>query len=894
MKLTPKLILSFLTIGILPLLIVSILSIQSADTGLKTLASQQLESVRDIKKSSVERYFNSVSSEVITLADTQVILQAMFYLPNQIKSYEKLAQASAETLPDMRAQLINSYQALPFAKQHDLTAYANALDPVALMMQNDYVTQNPYPLAERWKLNKGNSASAYHAIHASMQPVIHKFIQNAHFKDLYLIDKVSARILYSAEKGIDFGVSLDSAPLKSTALAKAYALGKTLKQDETAFVDFSSYLPSGSEPVGFMTAPVVFEGKSIGILVVKMGTEQLNSIMIDRSGMGESGDTYIVGTDYLMRTDSIKDPQHQVQQSFLTPAQGQAKHDAVQHALKGKTGVELIASFNQADVLSAYTPLEIKGTQWALIAELDQSEAFASSSQLLQHAMIIVVISLLLIALIALFIANGISKPIHALVSTIQAIQESGNFKLRHPIQGQGTDEIGQAGSAINHLMDNLDSSFTEIQTVMGAISQGDFSQRVQSELHGDIEALKQSVNASANSVENTMTALSKVMQGIANGDFSVRLDEHVKGELKNEVDQAMLQMDLAIHTITDAMEYAAKGIFSHRVTGELKGDMVKLKHSVNTSLEEIQSAVDEITDSAKAMAKGDLTQLIQGQHEGELDELQQALNSSIIHLGEMIQSVRDASSTVSQGANQISDGSSNLNERTQQQAAALEETAASMEQMTASVRGTSDNARRAFQLAENARAKTLEGVEVMNRTIDAMQDIEAASTQINEIITMIDSVAFQTNLLALNAAVEAARAGEAGRGFAVVAGEVRNLAGRSADAANQIKALIGNSVLHIKNGTELVQASNISLTAINSSIQEVNDIVSEISSASAEQATGISQVNLAINEMDQSTQHNAHLVESLSHNATQVDQQAMDLQAVVSGFEIRQTRQVR
>ncbi|MDX1352419.1 MAG: methyl-accepting chemotaxis protein, partial [Thiomicrorhabdus sp.] len=202
-------------------------------------------------------------------------------------------------------------------------------------------------------------------------------------------------------------------------------------------------------------------------------------------------------------------------------------------------------------------------------------------------------------------------------------------------------------------------------------------------------------------------------------------------------------------------------------------------------------------------------------------------------------------------------------------------------------VQGNSDSAQRANTLAINARNTTEEGVQIMQKTIQSMQDIEEASNKINDIITLIDSVAFQTNLLALNAAVEAARAGEAGRGFAVVAGEVRSLAGRSAEAANEIKQLIGNAVSQIKNGTELVNQSSVSLDSINQAIQQVNDIVAEISSASSEQANGISQVNLAISEMDQSTQHNAHLVETLSANAQDVSNEAKELESAVSGFQI-------
>lgn len=887
MKLFPKLITSYLLIGLIPLLIFAAIAIEQADHGLKILASQQLESVRDSKKSSIERYFNTVEREVITLADTQVILQAMFYLPNQTKTYETLASnLSANDKANLRSQLLSKLGAeLNADDQSKLKTLLAELDDTGLLMQQDYIAQNSNTASERWKLLKGQSKSAYHAIHASMQPVVHKFIKNSHFNDLYLIDNDSGRVLYSVSKQADFGVNLQQTAWQNSALQQAWQQGKQLNQDQTAFIDFSHYLPAGRQPVAFMSVPVMFEGKKLGILAVEFSYEGLNSIMTDRSGMGASGNTFIVGQDMRMRTDSVIDANHNVLNDFNQSQTTNAEHHAIQTALNGNSGVELGIGFENHPVLSAFAPIKIAHTNWALIAEMSQHEAFATSNSLWQWSLSLLVLGFVLISGIAFWIARSISKPIHSLVDTMKNVQENGRFNVRHP-NAQGKDEIAQASQALNHLLESLDNAFKEIRQVMHAIREGNFKLRVTRALHGDLEEVKQDVNGSAESVAITMHALSEVMQGIARGDFAVRLDNRVQGNLKTEVDKAMQQMDIAVHTIADAMEYAAKGVFSHRVTGDLQGDMAKLKTSVNQSLGEIENAIDEITQSAQAMSQGDLTRLINGNHEGELNDLQQALNSSIRHLADMVQSIRQASLTVSHGANQISAGSNDLNQRTQQQTQSLIQTASSMEQMTASVQSNSQNAQRASQLAENAKQKTRSGVGIMQQTMHAMTDIETASKQISEIISLIDSVAFQTNLLALNAAVEAARAGEAGRGFAVVAGEVRNLAGRSADAANQIKQLINNTVQHIHNGTELVNQSNLALQDIDEAINTVNEIVAEISVSTAEQAQGISQVNHAIGEMDHTTQNNANLVQELTEHSKDVNQQATELEETVSGFQ--------
>ncbi len=252
-----------------------------------------------------------------------------------------------------------------------------------------------------------------------------------------------------------------------------------------------------------------------------------------------------------------------------------------------------------------------------------------------------------------------------------------------------------------------------------------------------------------------------------------------------------------------------------------------------------------------------------------------------------IVNEVQRGSQVVSAAARQIASGNDDLSQRTQEQASSLEETAASMEEMTSTVKQSSANASHANQLAGSARAQAERGGEVAARASGAMREIETASRQITDILQLIDEVAFQTNLLALNAAVEAARAGEQGRGFAVVATEVRNLAQRSALAAKEIKALIKTSVDKVQAGGVLVDESAGALQDIISSIKQVTDIVAEIAAASLEQSAGIDQVNHAVTQMDEVTQHNAALVEEAAAAARTMQDQAADLAAQMRYFRV-------
>ncbi|PWK81082.1 methyl-accepting chemotaxis protein [Fulvimonas soli] len=255
--------------------------------------------------------------------------------------------------------------------------------------------------------------------------------------------------------------------------------------------------------------------------------------------------------------------------------------------------------------------------------------------------------------------------------------------------------------------------------------------------------------------------------------------------------------------------------------------------------------------------------------------------------LVEVVGEVQRGSQVVSAAAQQISRGNDDLSQRTQEQASSLEETAAAMEEMTATVRQSADNAGHANRLARGAREQAERGSAVAERASGAMRAIESASNQIIDIVQLIDEIAFQTNLLSLNAAVEAARAGEQGRGFAVVAAEVRSLAQRSAGAAKEIKALIGDSVRKVQAGAALVEESRQALAGIVESVRKVADIGAEIAAASQEQSAGIDQVNRAVMQMDEATQQNAALVEEAAAAARAMQEQADALARQVRFFRL-------
>ncbi|MEG2046687.1 MAG: methyl-accepting chemotaxis protein [Comamonas sp.] len=296
----------------------------------------------------------------------------------------------------------------------------------------------------------------------------------------------------------------------------------------------------------------------------------------------------------------------------------------------------------------------------------------------------------------------------------------------------------------------------------------------------------------------------------------------------------------------------------------------------------------------ALAIAKGDLSQQIQVEGKDEVADLQTALQEMRHSLNQMVGQVHDASGNIATASQEIATGNIDLSSRTEQTASNLQQTVASLMQLTSTVQQTASSAQLANQLASSASDTALRGGAIVQQAVQSMQDISTSSRKIGDIIGLIDSIAFQTNILALNAAVEAARAGEQGRGFAVVAGEVRLLAGRSAEAANEIKKLINTSVAAVDGGARHVEEAGLNMQEIVDSVRRVGDIIGEITAASNEQSSGIGQVNQAVGDIDRMTQQNAALVEEASAAADSLRDQAGRLAQVVNQFHLDQSLQVQ
>nr|WP_267957811.1 methyl-accepting chemotaxis protein [Halomonas zhangzhouensis] len=331
----------------------------------------------------------------------------------------------------------------------------------------------------------------------------------------------------------------------------------------------------------------------------------------------------------------------------------------------------------------------------------------------------------------------------------------------------------------------------------------------------------------------------------------------------------------------------AAAGLMRLAIVAVLAGSAVVMVIVVWGINANVLRPLARLVGYFEGLAQGDLSQPVESRGNNEIGRLFTSLRHMQDGLSGTVGTVRGSSESIYLGAQEIAEGNGELSSRTEQQAASLAETASSMEELASTVEQNADNARQASQLAADASRTAVQGGEVVGEVVATMHDISESSHKVSDIISVIDTIAFQTNILALNASVEAARAGEHGRGFAVVAQEVRNLAGRSASAAGEIRTLIKASLEKVDVGTARVDQAGQTMSEIVAAVQRVSDIMDEIASASLEQSNGIGQVNQAVTQMDQVIQQNAALVQQAATAATQLEAEAARLREAVLRFRL-------
>ncbi|NQY92595.1 MAG: hypothetical protein HRT43_00390, partial [Campylobacteraceae bacterium] len=572
-----------------------------------------------------------------------------------------------------------------------------------------------------------------------------------------------------------------------------------MENKRPTFVDMKPYKPSNNLPAMFLGTPVLEEGEVKAVLVFQISDKSFNDIMQFRKGYGKTQEDYLVGSDYLMRSNSYLDPKgHSLQASFKNPEKGMAKTKASIRALKGQVNTEMVIDYNGNPVLSAYNHIKIgQDFTWAILSEIDEAEVLIIPNELRIQIVVIALVLLVMLSFITYIIINkGIITPLNnfqeGLLNFFKYInRESKDVQV---LDDQSNDEIGKMAKVVNENINKTKMGIEEDKkvinetiSVLAEFEQGDLSQRVNIKTSNPaLQELTTLLNKMGSNLENNIEHILDVLEKYSNYNY------HDKVETKG-IKEHILKLANGINALGDA---------TTQMLIENKTNGLTLDHSSDILLVNV-----------------DL-----------------------------------------------------LNKNSNTSAAALEQTAAALEEVTSNISQNAQNIVLMAKYAKELEVSANEGEKLANETTTSMTQIDEQVNAINDSISVIDQIAFQTNILSLNAAVEAATAGEAGKGFAVVAAEVRNLASRSAQAANEIKSLVENATSKANDGKLIAQNMIKGYAGLNENITKTLDLISNVEVASAEQRTGIEQINDAINSLDQQTQENAAISTKTHEVALQTD----------------------
>ncbi|MEI7891706.1 MAG: methyl-accepting chemotaxis protein [Myxococcales bacterium] len=493
---------------------------------------------------------------------------------------------------------------------------------------------------------------------------------------------------------------------------------------------------------------------------------------------------------------------------------------------------------------------------------------------------------------------NTIKNNLNTCIDAINALISDAAMLSKAAVQGnlsnraEATKHQGDFRRIIQGVNDTLDAVIGPLNMAashVDRIAKGDIPQQITASYNGDFNTLKNNLNTCVDAVNALVADVAMLSKTAVEGKLATRADasKH-QGDFRRIIQGVNDTLDAVIGPLNMAVSYVeriSKGDIPPPVSDAYQGDFNEVKGNLNSLI----ASLEEITELAQRIADGDLTvSVVPRSH---VDTLLKAFGQMVDNLNVILRQARGVTEQVAGASREVADASQSLSQGATEQASALQEISSSMTELAAQTKQNAENASQANQLTGKAREGAMRGNEQMKEMVSAMSDIEEASKKISKIIKVIDEIAFQTNLLALNAAVEAARAGQHGKGFAVVAEEVRNLAARSAKAAEETTEMIEGSIRKVERGTEIAQKTSEALSSIFAQIGKVTELVAEIAAASTEQAQGIQQTTQGLGQIEIVTQRTSANAQQSATASHELSSQAKALQATISKFRLREER---
>src|SRR3990167_8272058 len=534
-----KLVSAFLIGGLLSMLILGVVSLNNANDTIRAQVSSQLQAVRDQKAHEVARYFDWIRNQAAVLAADPAVVSAARQLPDAFRDYASESRLGPQEIARLREELGHYYDQQfgeEFARQNtgvkpDMSTALRQLDDASVVLQHSYIPANPHPLGSKHLLDTATAETRYNRIHARLHERLRHYVEKFGYYDAFIADASSGLLVYSVFKELDFATSLKNGPYTDTNLGKAFRKGITLPPHTTTIADFENYRPSYDAPASFVAAPIVSNGKTIALLMLQISINNINLIMTDRNSMGKTGESYLVGPDQLMRSDSFLSPQFRtVITSFRNPDKGKVNTLAAQRALAGESGVDTIVGYNGNAVVSAFSSVDLRDFHWTILAEQDVAEAFAPAHTLLQTSLLTAGLCAAALIVLGLQFSGLISRPISQIVTVLKTVSTTGDFTVR--AHARGTDEVGQMARAFNDFLQTLGDSFHQINEVLTSVGNGNTDARVKSQFMGDIATLAQGVNSTIAKINEFQIEQKQAAEKLQQSALSVEAKARESAEL--------------------------------------------------------------------------------------------------------------------------------------------------------------------------------------------------------------------------------------------------------------------------------------------------------------------------------------------------------------------------